>query len=103
MNCAYEVTTSWKIVRKQYCEIKFQVICQLNLTNNQQWHNIIHQTTIPQAFHYRGDLVSLGASVCGICEENSGIRTDICPILQFYYVSIIPPITHIHISTINVM
>lgn len=44
--------------------------------------------------------VSSEVSVCGICGENSG---TICSILQFYLFNIVPPIPHIHISTINVM
>jgi len=39
---------------KQYCEIKFQAIYELNQTENEQWYNIIYSAIIPQAFHHRG-------------------------------------------------
>jgi len=39
---------------KQYYEIKFQAIYQLNQTKNEQWYNIIYSTTIPQTFHQWG-------------------------------------------------
>jgi hypothetical protein len=65
---------------KQYCEIKFQVIYELNQTENEQWYNIIYSAIIPQPFTTEVS-VSSGVSVCEICGENSG---TICPILWYY-------------------
>ena len=69
MNCAYKVSTSWKIVLKQYCEIKYQATYQLNKTENEHWYNIMYSTTIPQAFHHRKSGFHQGSLCVGSVEK----------------------------------